>query len=99
MNFDDINVNIEMTARQAMRLMTILILSELSFEEQRAELSKNVILKDDLNEINEIIELCKFLMNEIDKKIINSIDKCSERERKERLKSLVEEIKSTMGGN
>ena len=49
MNFNDFNVNIELPVRQAMRLMSILILAELNFERQRAELSQNILLEDDLH--------------------------------------------------
>lgn len=95
MNFNDFNVNIELPVRQAMRLMSILILAELNFERQRAELSQNILLEDDLHEINDVIDLCQHLLNDIDMKINNSIRDIS----KDRLKALKDKWRSEMKEN
>lgn len=95
---DGYNVNIELPMPTAMRLMSILILCQLDFEEQRTKRSKDSLLKEDLNELNEIIDICKFVMEAIDKSIIDSIGLITKSEQEERFKSMIANIKSTLGG-
>ena len=95
---DGYNVNIELPMPTAMRLMSILILCQLDIEEQRTKRSKDSLLKEDLNELNEIIDICKFVMEAIDKSIIDSIGLITKSEQEERFKSMIANIKSTLGG-
>lgn len=92
------NVNIELPMPKAMRLMSLLILFRLEFEEQQVEMSKDTLLKDDLNELNELIDICKFVMKAIDKSINDSIGLITKREQEERFKSMLADIKSALGG-
>lgn len=98
MDFNNYNVNIKLPADKAMRLMSILVLCQISFEEQRSKICQDALLKEDLEGLNEVIDLCKFAMEEIDKAIINSIDEISHQDRKERFNSMIDEIKSKLGG-
>lgn len=96
MDFNNFNVNIKLPAEKAMKLMGILTLCQLSFEEERANMSKDAILKEDMEQLNEVIEMCKFVMLKIDQAIINSIDEISKKDCEERLRSILEEIKSKL---
>lgn len=87
-NFNNVNVNIKITGQQAMRLMSMLVMNELGFEDKRAKMSREAILEDDLKEINEAIDLCGFLIDRIDKEITNS---CNE-EYKSLKESMPEEL-------
>lgn len=77
MDFNNFNVNIKLPAEKAMKLMAILSLCQLNFEEKRENRSKDAILKEDMEELNEVITMCKFVMMKIDQAIINSIDEIS----------------------
>ena len=98
MDFNNFNVNIKLPAEKAMKLMAILSLCQLNFEEERENRSKDAILKEDMEELNEVITMCKFVMMKIDQAIINSIDEISTKDSEERVRFILEEIKSKLGG-
>lgn len=98
MDFNNFNVNIKLPAEKAMKLMAILSLCQLNFEEERENRSKDAILKEDMEELNEVITMCKFVMMKIDQAIINSIDEISTKNSEERVRFILEEIKSKLGG-
>lgn len=98
MDFNNFNVNIKLPAEKAMKLMAILSLCQLKFEEERENRSKDAILKEDMEELNEVITMCKFVMMKIDQAIINSIDEISTKNSEERVRFILEEIKSKLGG-
>lgn len=100
MDFNNFNVNIKLPAEKAMKLMTILTLCQLSFEEERANMRKDAILKEDedIKQLNEVIEMCEFVMLKIDQALINSFDEFSKKDSEERVRSILEEIKSKLGG-
>ena len=95
---DGYNVNIELPMPKAMRLMSMLIHFKFEFEKQQVMLSKDTVLEDDLNELNELIDVCKSVMEAIDKSIIDSIGLITKSEQEERFNSLIANIKSTFGG-
>lgn len=98
MDFNNFNVNIKLPAEKAMKLMAILSLCQLNFEKERENRSKDAILKEDMEELNEVITMCKFVMMKIDQAIINSIDEISTKNSEERVRFILEEIKSKLGG-
>lgn len=98
MDFNNFNVNIKLPAEKAMKLMAILSLCQLNFEEKRENRSKDAILKEDMEELNEVITMCKFVMMKIDQAIINSIDEISTKNSEERVRFILEGIKSKLGG-
>ena len=51
-----------------------------------------------MEELNEVITMCKFVMMKIDQAIINSIDEISTKDSEERVRFILEEIKSKLGG-
>lgn len=51
-----------------------------------------------MEELNEVITMCKFVMMKIDQAIINSIDEISTKNNEERVRFILEEIKSKLGG-
>lgn len=93
MDFNNFNVNIKLPAEKAMKLMAILSLCQLNFEEKRENRSKDAILKEDMEELNEVITMCKFVMMKIDQAIINSIDEISTKNSEERVRFILEGIK------
>ena len=101
MDFNNFNVNIKLPAEKAMKLMAILTLCQLSFEEERANMRKDAILNEDedMKQLNEVIEMCEFVMLKIDQALINSIDEISKKDSEERVRLILEEIKSKLGGN
>ena len=96
MDFNNFNVNIKLPAEKAMKLMAILTLCQLSFEEERANMRKDAILNEDedMKQLNEVIEMCEFVMLKIDQALINSIDEISKKDSEERVRLILEEIKS-----
>lgn len=100
MDFNNFNVNIKLPAEKAMKLMAILTLCQLSFEEERANMRKDAILNEDedMKQLNEVIEMCEFVMLKIDQALINSIDEISKKDSEERVRLILEEIKSKLGG-
>lgn len=99
MDLNNIDVNIKLPAEKAMKLMAILTICQLNFEfeEERANSSKDAILKEDLEKLNEVIEICKSVMLKIDEAIINTIDEIRKKDSEERVRQIFEEIKSKLG--
>lgn len=97
MDLNNIDVNIKLPAEKAMKLMAILTIFQLNFEEERANSSKDAILKEDLEQLNEVIEICKSVMLKIDEAIINTIDEIRKKDCEERVRQIFEEIKSKLG--
>lgn len=98
MDFNNFNVNIKLPVEKATKLMALLTICQLRFEEERAQMSRDAILKEDMEELNEVIATCKFFMMKIDHAIINSIDEISTKDSEERVRLIFEEIKSKLGG-
>lgn len=97
MDLNNIDVKIKLPAEKAMKLMAILTICQLNFEEERANSSKDAILKEDLEQLNEVIEICKSVMLKIDEAIINTIDEIRKKDSEERVRQIFEEIKNKLG--
>lgn len=97
MDLNNIDVNIKLQAEKAMKLMAILTICQLNVEEERANSSKDAILKEDLEQLNEVIEICKSVMLKIDEAIINTIDEIRKKESEERVRQIFEGIKNKLG--
>lgn len=99
MDLNNIDVNIKLPAEKAKKLMAILTLFQLSFEEERANMRKDAILNEDedMKRLNEVIEICKSVMLKIDEAIINTIDEIRKKDSEERVRQIFEEIKSKLG--
>lgn len=97
MDLNNIDVNIKLPAEKAMKLMAILTICQLNVEEERANSSKDAILKEDLEQLNEVIEICKSVMLKIDEAIINTIDEIRKKDSEERVRQIFEEIKNKLG--
>lgn len=96
-DLNNVDVNIKLPAEKAMKLMAILTICQLNVEEERANSSKDAILKEDLEQLNEVIEICKSVMLKIDEAIINTIDEIRKKDSEERVRQIFEEIKSKLG--